>query len=182
MRRLTQLAAVAISALAVTGCATTMSVSAHVQRGVDFARYRTYDWGPADRLPTGDPRLDKNPFFQDHVEGAIEKQLAARGFERSSSGTPDLLIHYHASIDQRISVNTVDRAHGYCYSDDCWGGVIYYEAGTLVLDIVDTRTNRVIWRGWAQDSVEDVLNNEDRMERKINEAVTRMLARLPPRR
>jgi hypothetical protein len=176
------LAAVAICALAVTGCATTMSLSSHVERGLDFGRYRTYDWGPADALPTGDPRLDKNPFFKDHVEGAVEKQLAARGFEMSTSGTPDLLIHYHASITQRIDVNRVDRGYGYCYTDDCQSGVIEYEAGTLVLDIVDTRTNRVIWRGWAQDSVEGVLDNEDRMERKINEAVTRMLARLPPRR
>ena len=29
-----------------------------------------------------------------------------------------------------------------------------YEAGTLLLDFVDTRTNRVVWRGWAEGSVE----------------------------
>jgi hypothetical protein len=171
---------VAFGALAVTGC-TTMSVSSHVQSGIDFAQYRTYDWGPADALPTGDPRLDKNPFFQDHVMGAVEKLMAARGYVRSTSRMPDLLIHYHASINQRIDVYGVDQEHGYCYDDDCKVRVNDYEAGTLVLDIVDTRTNRVIWRGWARDSVEDVLNNEDRMARKINEAVTRMLARLPPR-
>jgi hypothetical protein len=50
-----------------------------------------------------------------------------------------------------------------------------------VLDIVDARTNRVIWRVWAQDSVEAILNNEDRMAKKIHEAVTRMLASLPPK-
>jgi hypothetical protein len=156
-----------------------MTVSSHVDRGINFARYRTYDWGPADALPTGDPRLDKNPFFKDHVEGAVEKQLAARGLEMSTSGTPDLLIHYHASINQRIDVNRVDRRYGYCYGVDCPSDVIEYEAGTLVLDIVDSRTNRVIWRGWAQDTVEGVLDNEDEMARQINEAITRMLARLP---
>jgi hypothetical protein len=159
-----------------------MNVSSHVQSGLDFARYRTYDWGPADELPTGDPRLDKNPFFQDHVLGAVEKQLAARGFERAESeGKADLLIHYHASINQRFDVYNVDREHGYCYDDDCKARVMNYEAGTLVLDIIDSRTKRVIWRGWAQDSVEDVLNNPDRMAKKIDEAVRRMLAKLPPR-
>ena len=123
-----------------------MTVSSHVDRGINFARYRTYDWGPADALPTGDPRLDKNPFFKDHVEGAVEKQLAARGLQMSTSGTPDLLIHYHASINQRIDVNRLDRRYGYCYGVDCPSDVIEYEAGTLVLDIVDSRTNRVIWR------------------------------------
>jgi hypothetical protein len=37
----------------------------------------------------------------------------------------------------------------------------------------------VIWRGWAQASVEGVLDNPDRMQRQIDEAVARMLARLP---
>jgi len=180
MRPLRQSIMMAIGALAVTGCAT-MSVSSHVRSGLDFAQYRTYDWGPADALPTGDPRLDKNAFFKDHVMGAVEKRLAARGLDLSVSGTPDLLIHYHASINQRLDAYAVDREYGDCYDEDCKARVVAYEAGTLVLDIVDTRTNNVIWRGWAQDSVEDVLDNGDRMARKIDEAVTRMLARLPPR-
>jgi hypothetical protein len=154
-------------------------VSSHAERGLDFAPYRTYDWGPADALPTGDPRLDKNPFFQDHLQGAIEKQLAASGFERSTSGTPDLLIHYHASISQRIDVNRIDREYGYCYDEHCHVRIVDYEAGTLVLDIVDTRTNRLIWRGWAQDSLDGVLDNQDRMAKNIDEAVRRMLRRFP---
>lgn len=173
-----RLIAAAICAAAATACAT-MTVSSHVQSGLDFSQYRTYEWGPADTLPTGDPRLDQDPFFQDHMMGAVEKQMAARGYVRSTSEMPDLLIHYHASINQRLDVAGVDRERGYCYDDDCNVKVLNYEAGTLVLDIVDRRTNRMIWRGWAQDSVEDVLNNRERMARKINEAVTRMLARLP---
>jgi uncharacterized protein DUF4136 len=178
MRRLLRLTAVATVALAATHCAT-LNVSSHVQRGVDFAQFHTYDWGPADALPTGDPRLDQNPFFRDQVEGAVEKQLAAKGFERSASGTADLLIHYHASINQRIEVDRVDRQHGYCYDEDCRAGVLEYEAGTLVLDVVDPRTQRVIWRGWAQGSVEEFLHDQDRMARRIQEGVRRMLERLP---
>jgi hypothetical protein len=177
-RRFLRFAAVGIFSLAFSGCAT-MTVSSHVQRGLDFSQYRTYDWGPADALPTGDPRLDRNPFFKDHVEGAVEKQLAARGFSRPTSGTADLLLHYHASITQRIDVNRVDSGYGYCSGGDCQARVAEYEAGTLVLDVVDARTNKVIWRGWAQDSVEDVLDNQDTMARKINQAVTRMLDRFP---
>ena len=179
MRRLSNLVAVVIAALAAANCATTMTVSSHVERGLDFSRYRTFDWGPADALPTGDPRLDQNPFFKDHVQGAVEKQLSARGIELSTSGTPDLRIHYHANVTQRIDVNRVDRVHGYCSVGDCPTDTIEYEAGTLVLDIIDARSNRLIWRGWAQNSVEDLLDDPDRMARMINEAVTQMLERLP---
>lgn len=179
MFRLLRLAALPGLALVITGCAT-MMVSSHVERHVDFAQYRTYDWGLPDALPTGDPRLDDNPFFNDHMQGAVEKQLAARGLVLFSAGTPDLLIHYHASVNQRLDVDRVDREYGYCYGEDCTGRVVEYEAGTLILDVVDSRTNRVVWRGWAQDSFDGVIDNRDRLARVINRAVEQMLARFPP--
>ena len=178
MFRLFRLTAVALLALIAAGCAT-MLVSSHVQRDVDFSRYRTYDWGPADALPTGDPRLDSNPFFKDHMQGAVERRLAQKGLALATSGTPDLLIHYHANVTQRIDVDRVDQRYGYCYGDDCNVRLMEYEAGTIVLDVVDTRTNRVVWRGWAQDSLDGVIDNQDRMEKMINQAVTKMLERMP---
>lgn len=170
----------AVIVLSGAGCATTnMTVSSHVQSGLDVTRYRTYDWGKADEFPAGDPRLDKNPDFRDRVEGAVEKALALKGIQRSTSGTPDMVVHYHASISDRIDVNRTEREFGYCQGADCESWVIEYEAGTLVIDFIDARTNRLIWRGWAQDSVEGVLDNPERMVRQINEAVSRMLARFP---
>jgi len=177
MRRLGRSAVVALSALALAGCAT-MNVSSHVDRGVDFAQYHTWDWGPADTLPTGDPRLDNNPFFKDYLEGAFEKQFAVRRFEKVATGTPDLRIHYHANVSQRFEVNGIDRSRGYCY-DDCEPRVVDYEQGTLVIDVVDTRTSKVVWRGWAQDSMNGVIDNQDRLAAQIDKAVTRMMERFP---
>ena len=168
---------VAISAAA--ACASTMTVSSYVDTAIAIPANRTFDWGPPDALPTGDPRLDRDPFFKDQVQGAVEKQLAARGIVLASAARPDLLIHYHANIARRIDVNRVDRSSGYCAEEAC-PPEMEYEAGTLVLDVVDARTNRLVWRGWAQRSVEDVLNNHDRMARMITEAVARMLQRFPP--
>jgi hypothetical protein len=164
--------------LAIAGCAT-MNVSSHVERGLDFAQYHTYNWGPADALPTGDPRLDKDPFFHDHMQGSVEKTLAARGLTLSASGMPDLLLHYHANVTERIKVNRLEQPYGSCTSEECPGGVTEYEAGTIVLDIIDARTNRLIWRGWAQDDLEHLIDNRDRMAREIDEAVSRMLRQLP---
>jgi len=179
MRRLSALIPAAIAALAVTGCATTMNVSSHVERGVDLAQYHTYDWGPADALPTGDSRLDKDPFFQDHMLGAVEKAMATKGLGRSTAGTADLLIHYHANISERIDIDRLDRERGYCHADGCSTPLAEYEAGTLVLDVVDASTNRLIWRGWAQHGVRGMLESQDTMARQIDEAVTRMFTRFP---
>ncbi len=178
MRRFFEAAGLVVSIVTLTSCAT-MSVSSHVQRGIDFTRYRTYDLGPADALPTGDPRLDRDPFFQDHMQGAVVRQMAAKGLEHSTSGTPDLLVHYHASITRQIDVNRTDREHGYCYDENCGVRTVEFESGTLVLDAVDTRTNRLVWRGWAQQAIGDMLDNRPKMARRIDAAVARMLERLP---
>jgi hypothetical protein len=178
MHRLTQTVAVALLMGVATACAP-MTVSSHVERGLDTTRYRTFEWGPADALPTGDPRLDRNPFFKDHFEGAVEKQLAARHIEMTPTN-PDLLIHYHASISHRIEVNRTDNQYGYCANEDCNTRVNDFEAGTLILDIVDAHTNRLIWRGWAQRALGDMLENQDHMAERIDEAVRRMLARFRP--
>jgi hypothetical protein len=169
---------IAVAALAVTGCAT-MNVSSHVERGLDFTQYRTYDWGPADSLPTGDPRLDKDPFFQDHLQGAVEKALAVRALEWSTTGMADLQIHYHANISERIDIDRMDRERGYCYAGGCSPPAVEYEAGTLVIDIIDMRTNRLIWRGWAQGGVRGMLDSQDTMARQIDDAVTRMFTGFP---
>lgn len=176
-RRLTSMLAIATVAAA-AGCAT-MGASSHVDPRVDFARLRTFDWGAPDQFPVGDPRLDKNPIFLDHLHGAVEKQLAARGYERVVTGRPQLLVHFHASVDRRVNVNAADARHGYCLDTGCGAGVAEYEAGTLIVDVIDARTNRLIWRGWAQDSVDGVLEDRDRLVRLVDAGVARMFANFP---
>ena len=179
MRRPARLALVtaAVAALALSACAT-MNVSSHIERGVDFAQFRTWDFGPADALPTGDPRLDNNPFFKDYLEGAVGKHLEAKHYVRITAGTPDLLVHYHANISKTFNVNGVDMRNGYCY-DNCQPNVIDYEQGTIVLDVVDVRTNKVVWRGWAQEAIDGVIDNQELLRKEVNKAVTRMMARFP---
>ncbi len=175
MKRFSGLAAVTLLALATASCVT-MSVASHLDRGADFTQYRTWDWGAPDNLPTGDPRLDHNPFFVDHLTGAIEKTLARRGFTRTDESVkPDLLFHYHANISQRFEVNeAVD-----CVPGDCTAQTRDYEQGTLVVDAIDARTSRLVWRAWAQDSVQGVIDNQDRLERQVDEAVGKMFAQFP---
>jgi hypothetical protein len=166
-----------LAAVFAAGCAT-LTVSSHIERNVTFTDFVTYDWGPPDNLPVGDPRLDNNPFFVDYLQGAIEKMLAAKGYERAVTGPPDVLIHYHANVAQRVEVHEVDSHYGYTYADGM-SQVTDYEQGTLVVDVVDTRTSKVVWRGWSQDTMTGVIDNQDRLEQKVEEGVTKMMMLLP---
>jgi hypothetical protein len=82
-------------------------------------------------------------------------------------------------IDRRLDVDRRDYQSGYRSRNDCQAGVTEYEEGTLVTDMIDVRANRLVWRGWAQDSVEGVLDDQDRLARKIEDAVRPMFVRLP---
>jgi hypothetical protein len=171
-----RLAAVAASVLTLTGCAS-MNVSSYLERGIDVGQYRTFGWGPAETLSTGDPRLDTDQFFDERVRRDVERELAARGFEKTMSGPADLLVHYHAGITQQIDARNIDHGDGYRDDDDRQPYV--YEAGTLLIDLVDARTKKLVWRGWAEGSIDGVIDNQEWMEQRIDQVVARILERLP---
>ena len=176
------LVAVIVSALALGACAS-IRASSHVERGLDFTRFRTYDWGPRDALPTSDSRLDRDTFFVDHLEGAIERHMARRGYRRAAQDHgADLLVHYHANIDRRLSVVDKRRNSDECRTDECREGIPEYDAGTLIVDVIDARTNQLVWRGWVQDRFGDFLRDRDRLERALEDGVEDMIRRLPANR
>jgi len=180
MRRLIQAIATTGTALLVASCAT-VSGGSHVDTAVDFAQYRSFDWGAPDAFPLGDPRLDHDATFVDHLQGAVEKQLAARGLEHSTAEGSDLLIHFHASIDQRMEIGEIDARRGYCLDKACRNRVQEYEAGTVIVDVVDRRTDKLIWRGWSQERLDGVLDDRDRLIRTIDQGVVKMFAGFPTR-
>ena len=169
-------AAVAIWSLALPGCAA-IRVTTYAARGFDVNAYRTYTWAAGDQLATGDPRLDNNPFFLERLQAAVDRQLAARGFEKVASDRADLLLHYHVQVEQQLDVRAADPPYGYC--DDCESSV--YDAGTLMLELVDRPTNRLAWRGWAEGSIQGAIDDQKLMEERIDGAVAKILARLPRR-
>jgi hypothetical protein len=153
-----------------------MRIGSYVESATDFSHYRTYAWGPADGLPIGDPRLDNNPIFRDYLQGAVERTLRGHNLLLvPTSARPDLLSHFHGSVRQRIEPTEIDRQLGYRVGGEAR---TIYDEGTLVLDLIDARTNQLVWRGWAIDTLDGILESQDRMERKIDEAVTKMLANL----
>lgn len=170
-----------VSALAVmaSACASSGVIGFHVERGVDFGAYHTYEWGAADAFPAGDPRFAANAVFIDHVYGAIERELSARGLRRVTGEAPDLLVHYHAASATRRMLEPPA-----CYGSGCDVGegapahartLTTADEGTLVIDIVDARTARPVWRGWVRDEAVSMLRHPER----IDVAIARVVATMP---
>lgn len=165
------------AAVSLAACAP-IQVHSFADSHADFTLYRTYQWAGDTPRSTGDPRLDNNPFFHERLQRQTDVALAARGYEKIGGGSPDLVLHYHASITQAIDVATTGRSYDVC--TDC-GAPSVYDAGSIVLDFVDPHTNRLVWRGWAKGSMDGAIDNQALMEQRVDEAVTRVVATVPRR-
>ena len=179
MRRLVNVLLLTGLAAAMVGCVTLMPVSSHVARGVHFDRYRTYVWGPADLLPVSDHRLRENPFFVDNVQGAIDLQLQRRGLVLAADERADLLVHYHAAVAGRLEVASRPGQFRDCVGNDCRPRVTKYEAGTLVIDVIDASTRQLVWRGWAEHRLEDMLDDPAAVRRRVQDAVRGIFDEFP---
>jgi hypothetical protein len=118
----------------------------------------------------------------------VNQELQTRGY-RLVDENPDFKVGWHGAIDQKLDVGTMDSYYGYgwgsWYSPYYGGGAPHtyvreYEEGTLILDVVDAASNKLVWRGTAQAELSSNSSAEKRQER-LNEAVSKILEDFPPK-
>ena len=148
----------------------------------DFSRLRTYGWlqKPSD-LPR-DPRID-NDLIDSRIHAAVNDELQSKGF--SEAENPDFRVTYHVVLQRKLDVQSFPVAYGYglgrvgAMSTDV--RVSEYETGTLLLDVVDSASNELVWRGSAEARIDPNRTPQERTK-LIREAVHEMLERFPPKR
>ena len=52
-----------------------------------------------------------------------------------------------------------------------------YHVGTLVLDMYDSRTRDLVWRGWASDTLS---NKPEKNQDKLSKSINKMFDHFPP--
>jgi hypothetical protein len=162
----------ALAVIALGGCSgSSMKVSTDYDRSANFAPLKTYSWRVEQQLP--------NPLMAQRLVEAIDANLKAKGYTKVESGG-DITVTYHAAADKQVDVQSFQSGGPY----SCWGGcmtsttVTPVTVGTLIVDLVDTKTNKMLWRGSASDTVSgDPKENEG----KINEGIHRMFEKFPPK-
>ena len=155
-----------------------VSVNQDYNQSTDFSKYKTYD------LKEGTPA--PSPLVQERIVNAITAQLEAKGLKRSAE-SPDLEVFPHVKISSEKVVDVNSFGYGGYYGWSGWGGgwgtstvnVRDIPVGTLMVDMVDTASKELVWRGVAQDTVNPNAKPEKR-DKNINAAVTKLFGKFPP--
>ncbi len=172
--------------LAIAGCATGPRISSEVDPEADFGSYRTFGF----YAPLA---LEKEGYATpttDRIKAAARAQLESRGYVYAAE-QPDLWVNLNAYIQEKTSVTsipTVDYNYYYSYRARSYFAVPYwrdqtevrnYTEGTLNVDLVDRRKNRLVWEGIAVGRIAK-LKPEERAAR-IDATMTEIFARYPYR-
>lgn len=182
-------------ALGFTGCST-MTSHTDWDGNANFAGLKTYSWVPGQQPPTGNPRIDNNTLLDDRIRSTVDDVLQARGYTKTSSN-PDFWVSYAAAIESKLNVTSMPT-YGYStpyyagrYAGPVGGGYGYggwtggtttitqYDEGSLIFDIADAKTKRLIWRGTVADAVDET-RSPAKKEQIIDKAVTKVFAEFPP--
>lgn len=138
--------------------------SVEYDHAVDFSRYKTWSW-QAGVLAPSQPVVDKQ------IREALARGLAARGLSSVDSDAT-LLVKYHAAKTTRIDLLPLDSGSGTPPT-----GIRYAATGSLVIDLLDAASGKVVWRGHAADVLK---YGPKEITAQIDAAVAELLAGFPP--
>jgi len=177
------LACTLLGLLLVTGCASGPTIRSNVDPGVDFGRFRTFDF----LVPLGTDREGFQTLISQQLVRSAERELVARGLTRTDTN-PDLLINFSANLDERLritqspgtSAGSLHRHRRGFYNT--WPSyqqtdIRQYTQGTLGIDVIDAARRQLIWEGIAVDRVTQ--STTDNLGPVLNDAVVDILREFP---
>ena len=188
MSRKTLWIVAALAALLMQGCATGAQVRVDFDPKTDFQALRSYAWAPM----TTEERQQKsrNSLTHERIQSAVDAHLATRGYKKVAEAQADFLVTHSVTVESRTQVNETRMSVGYGrYGAHGGVGVGYgipvnttvyqYKVGTLVIDVIDARQKRLVWRGSGERTLGEDQAPEKRTE-IINTTVNEVLSRFPP--
>jgi hypothetical protein len=143
------------------------AVSVEIDDDLQFSSYATYAWRP------GKPA--QHTWVQDQIVRSVEDALEGRGL-RKVDDAADVYVQTYALIDEHTLQELADPVQW-----EFWTGVSSVDLytiniGSLVVDLVDGRTERMVFRGLV---TETAAKTTKKTEQRIHRAVMKVFGRIP---
>ena len=164
-------------ALVATGAffALVAKVSSDYDHNTDFGKYHTYSWIKVQAQDT---------LWDDRIANAVDSQLTAKGWQKLASGGDASVAAFGATKNQRTIETWYDGIGGGWGWRRGWGGggmatttVENTPVGTLLVDIFDSQTKKLVWRGNASETLS---GKPEKNEKKLNSEVQDLFKKFPP--
>ncbi len=167
-------AALLLAAVALAACSSLRVATDHDPKA-DFARLHVYAWAP--RPKPANP-VAENTLVANRIKNAVDAELAAKGFKKDDAARADFLVDFATATRRHVDVQSWPTWTRRRYGWSGWNDVEVYEyaVGTLVVGVVDPKTNELLWRGSASRA----LDEDSGSEKRVDEAVKALLADFPP--
>ncbi len=172
--------AIVILLAVLTGCST-ISVNYDYDNNTDWAKFKTYNWiEGAERLVDPTSPIPNTKLLEQRVHNSVEFEMGQRGITLGDD--PDLLVVYHIGTQEKVQVTD----WGYNYSDYYWGyggrqiDVQQFTEGSLVLDLVDAETQKLVWRGTGTGVVDKSQKTPEQKQDRANEIINKIMESFPP--
>ena len=149
-------------------------VKTDYDHSANFGQYKTYSW---EKVQT------KDPLLVDRIKSAVNSALVAKGWtELPSRGDVEVF-----AIETTQNQQTLDTFYNGFGGGRRWGGfggfgdatttVETYKVGTLLVDLFDAKTEKLLWRSSSSDTLSD---KADKNTKNLDKGVNKMFQHFPP--
>lgn len=163
--------------LLLTGGCSSITVQQDYDPEYDFSKLKTFGFIPL----SSEAGIDQ--LSADRLSNAIKTELLAKGYTLSEQADFGIALLFSSKTKTNVQSYGYGYGYGY-YGRPGYGGtggvdVTQYEEGTLVIDFVDMKENKLVWRGIGSGTLSQSPTVEERTK-NVNNAVAQILAQFPP--
>ena len=166
-------------------CGPSLKVSSDYDKAVNFSNYKTFS---VYQLKTTGSVSQLNA---ERFVNAMKAEMIKKGFTEAADN-PDLMLNAVTMLKDQQSVTANSSYYGYggAYRPyGYWGGgggmatgtttynTYNYKAGTFTIDVVDTKTKKMIWQGVGSADIDKAPKDPDAA---ISAGVARIMESFPP--
>lgn len=190
MRSIQILACVLLAAatLGLGACATGPTVRTDHDPTADFGQYRT--WGFY--KPIAMEQSGYSSWISERIRADVQREMESRGYRFVAEGA-DLLVNFQGVVEDKTAVWSMPRSdvqwfysyrHRSYVAVPVWYDetqVSRYREGTLTVDLVDGKRNRMVWTGAASAPVAGKNTPAEKRMADIDQAITAIFTKYPYR-
>ena len=144
-------------------------VSVNYNHSQSFAAYHTYAWG------SNNANQIQNSILAQVAQQDIEAAMLNKGFQKvQESQKPDIILTANGGMRQQTSYS----AWGMRGIGGGMGGITPQQnvEATMIVDLYDAKTQSLVWRGIAEETLS---NNGNKNQQMVQKAIQKMFNQWP---